>query len=127
MRNYVWLCLVMLALGCGGGSDTSAPVAGVPLAINGPSRVDTSKPVAAPDLSDSVTNPVVEQLFQKARQAARDGHSASAIEAVSQAIGIDPGDSRLFSFAGRYLYAGGRIRQCSRGPGSCHSQRAPER
>ncbi len=100
MRNYVWLCLVMLALGCGGGSDTSAPVAGVPLAINGPSRVDTSKPVAAPDLSDSVTNPVVEQLFQKARQAARDGHSASAIEAVSQAIGIDPGDSRLFRLRG---------------------------
>ena len=69
-------------------------------AINGPSRVDTSKPVAAPDLSDSVINPVVEQLFQKARQAARDGHSASAIEAVSQAIGIDPGDSRLFRLRG---------------------------
>ena len=96
MRNYVWLCLVILPLGCGGGSDTSAPVAGVPLAINGPSRVDSSTPIAALDLSDRVTDPVVEQLFQKARQAAQEGQSAAAIEAISQAIGSDPGDSRLF-------------------------------
>ncbi|MDG2130776.1 MAG: tetratricopeptide repeat protein [Fuerstiella sp.] len=98
MRNYVWLCLVVLALGCGGGSDASAPVAAVPLSINGPSRADTLKPAAAsaPLQLDGKTDPVVEQLFQKAQQAAQAGRYAVAVEAISQAIGLNPGDFRLF-------------------------------
>ncbi len=95
MRNYVWLSLVVVTLGCGRSSDTT-PAAGVPLAINGPSRVDAAKPLTTPDPAAGVTNTVVEQLFKKAQQAARAGQLGVSVEAISQAIGLEPGDSRLF-------------------------------
>ncbi|MEO2019908.1 MAG: tetratricopeptide repeat protein [Fuerstiella sp.] len=96
MRNYVGLCLVAFTVGCGRSGDTAAPVAGVPLAINGPSTVDTAKPISTPVPAESITNAAVEQLFQKAQQAARAGQTAAAVEALSQAIGTAPSDSRLF-------------------------------
>ncbi|MCP4509669.1 MAG: tetratricopeptide repeat protein, partial [Fuerstiella sp.] len=96
MRSYVGFCLVALTVGCGSSADTAAPVVGVPLAINGPSPVDTAKPVSTPVPAESITNAAVERMFKKAQQAASAGQTAAAVEAVSQAIGLEPGDSRLF-------------------------------
>jgi tetratricopeptide (TPR) repeat protein len=96
MRNCVWLSLVMFALGCGGSSDANAPAAVVPLAINGPSRVDNSNGISDPNPTEGSDNSIVEQLYQKAQQAARAGQSAAAVEAISQAIGEEPDDARLF-------------------------------
>ena len=95
MRNYICLSLVTVAFGCGRSSDTT-PVAAVPLTINGPSRLDTSTSIPTPDPAEGMTNVVVEQLYQKAQQAARAGQSRVAVEAISQAIGLETGDSRLF-------------------------------
>ena len=90
MRNLILVLSVCAFAGCGSKSSDSAPVAGVPLSINNPAADRTSenkKPAS------SVANPAVSQLAEKAKTAVAAGQRAVAIEALSQAIGIEPQNS----------------------------------
>ncbi|MEZ6121566.1 MAG: tetratricopeptide repeat protein [Planctomycetaceae bacterium] len=81
--------------GCGSNSDTSpSAAAGIPLAIPNPASGKSSE--AKPAVADSVRPAQVDELIQKARAAVATGRGATAVEALSQAIGLTPGDSELF-------------------------------
>lgn len=85
------------AAGCGNKDGAPADSSGgVTLAINNPAGKVNSATAGPSELSDSVANDAVEQLLQRATAAAQVGQNATAIEALSQAIGLNPGDSRLF-------------------------------
>ncbi len=91
------LCLLFVC-GCGT-SETSdgaaSGAAGVPLAIPAPhAPADSSEQPQQAERSEA-DQATIDQLVAKARQAIAAGHSALAVEALSQAIGIDPGDARL--------------------------------
>lgn len=92
MRLFVCLLLVSL-VGCGSKSEAPAAKAGVPLSIKNP-EAESGKPVVEKDVS--LSSPVVEQLIAKARSAVVSGQPSTAIEALSQAIGISSHESRLF-------------------------------
>lgn len=86
-----------LMAGCGGSENKPAgeTPSGVPLAI-GPAKQAT--PGAQPAKSGKIDDfaPAVRQLLQKANAAVVAGRYPTAIEAMSQAIGITPEDARLF-------------------------------
>lgn len=94
-------CLLMLTLaGCGSKSESPAK-AGIPLSIKSPK----SGPVESVDKpqkeqTENLSNPTVEALIKKARAAVVVGQPAVAVEALSQAIGLSPEESRLFRLRG---------------------------
>lgn len=94
--TIVGLAAVLMS-GCGGSENKPAgeTPSGVPLAI-GPAK--QSAPEAKPAKSGKIEDfaPAVRQLLQKANAAVVAGRYPTAIEAMSQAIGITPEDARLF-------------------------------
>lgn len=94
--------------GCGSKSGTpEASVAGVPLAIKSPAAAEVSDAASQPQKSaqtpsskavaeERATDPDVEVLIQRAQAAVGARRNSSAIEALSQAIGIAPNNPRLF-------------------------------
>jgi len=90
------LCLLVIS-GCGSNStpDQNAKsdgMAGIPLAIPNPEAVRGASDDA---LLSEEGKQTIELLISKAHDAALNGQSPYAVEALSQAIGIDPTDSRL--------------------------------
>lgn len=113
MLKRLALVPILLIMGCGKGTET--PVAGPAAVPEGqPNAAGSENPAAATSSTDQsatadraqagstvadTTAPVggvVDQLLQKAQQAVNAGQHAVAIEALSQAIGINAGDARLF-------------------------------
>lgn len=93
MRSFAVLLTICTLAGCGSKSSDKGPSAGVPLSIKSPEALNES---ADKDLNASVDNPAIVQLIQKAQTAAAEGRNAVAVEALSQAIGIDARNSQLF-------------------------------
>jgi len=94
------LVLLVFSAGCGSKSGDQVASVGIPLAINSAAAVnnvatDISE-TTKPNASQSIANPAVEQLIQKAKAAVVAGRPSIAIEALSQAIGISSNESRLF-------------------------------
>ena len=85
------ICLIFV--GCGSDSaDGPSAAAPVTLSIPSPEAADA----AVKEDADAITNPVVEQLKNRARESVAAGEPGPAIEALSQAIGLAPQDSQLF-------------------------------
>ncbi|MEQ9407035.1 MAG: tetratricopeptide repeat protein [Fuerstiella sp.] len=102
MRITLSLIFLISTVGCGSKSnDAESSSPGVALSIGSPAAgtADSAADEKIP-LADSLKNPVVEQLIQKARTAVVNGKHSAAIEALSQAIGFDAGDARLFRMRG---------------------------
>ncbi|APZ92621.1 tetratricopeptide repeat protein [Fuerstiella marisgermanici] len=97
MRWIVLSIGLFFVTGCGSGSpETPADTAGVPLSIKSPveaENVGGNKPATLPE---AMANPAVEQLVAKAKAGIVGGKAPIAVEALSQAIGIDPKDPTLF-------------------------------
>lgn len=101
------LCLFVIA-GCGSGDEEPVPqAAGVTLSLGNPAAEQT-KPTGTADL-DPEQKQAVEQLIASALQAHRNRQTGQAVEALSQAIGIDPSDSRLFRMRGNVYAAAGEL------------------
>ncbi|MFY9253009.1 MAG: tetratricopeptide repeat protein [Fuerstiella sp.] len=100
MRRISILTLLVFLAGCGSKTPEQAASVGIPLAIN--SAVATNNvsadaaATAKPTATQTVANPAVDQLIQKAKAAVVAGRPSVAIEALSQAIAVSPGDSKLF-------------------------------
>ncbi|MCH2211191.1 MAG: tetratricopeptide repeat protein [Fuerstiella sp.] len=91
MRNIFLSVCILAITGCGSETPQSEEVAsGVTLNLQNPDREQT----VVPRLSQEERK-TIEQLIASARQAADLQKSPQAIEALSQAIGIDPSDTRL--------------------------------
>lgn len=97
--GLIWSLGSLLASGCGKSPDATATTAGIPLSIGGAAAEAGAGSAAA----KSGTLPTVEQyaqavkqLIQKANAAVVAGRNDSAIEALSQAIGVTPEDATLF-------------------------------
>jgi tetratricopeptide (TPR) repeat protein len=89
--------ILLLLAGCGKNSADAPPSANtspVPLAIPGP------QPDAAPKKSLADWPPEIRTLLQRANAAVTQGRHATAIESLSQAIGIRPDDATLFRMRG---------------------------
>ena len=90
------LCLSMIS-GCGSKQPTdpaSADQSGaVPLSIG--SHATHSERGQLTDSAPSIFEPAIQQFVDKARQAVVNGLPRVAIEALSQAISVNPGDARL--------------------------------
>ncbi len=96
--RWIVLSITLLAFtGCGSkSSDSGAPTAGVPLSISNPSKEVAGANKQPTPLAESVANPAIEKLVAKAKAGVVAGKAAIAVEALSQAIGIDPKDPTLF-------------------------------
>lgn len=95
MRTMLSFVFLVSLIGCGSKSgDAVKSAAGVTLSINNPTDAGSSQQKAEP--AETLGNPAVEQLIKKARAAVVAGQNALAVEALSQAIGVSPGDARLF-------------------------------
>ncbi|MCH2201572.1 MAG: tetratricopeptide repeat protein [Fuerstiella sp.] len=100
------ICLSICCLAIAGcGSEMPQPAAnssGVTLNLRNPNGDNAGLPQLSVEEQQTI-----EQLIASARQAAELRKSPQAIEALSQAIGIDPSDSRLFRMrADIYAFAG---------------------
>lgn len=100
MRRMLILVTLFFATGCGSKSGEQAASVGIPLAINNAAAVSNveadASETAKPNSNQSIANPAVEQLIQKAKAAVVAGRPSIAIEALSQAIGISSNEARLF-------------------------------
>ena len=99
MRLISIITLLVFAVGCGSKSTEQAASVGIPLALKSAAATSDATAAAEPEkptADQSVANPAVDQLIQKAKAAVVAGRAASAIEALSQAIGISPSESKLF-------------------------------
>ena len=95
MYRIALLIPVLALIGCGSKSEQPSSTGAVPLSIKSPvSRQpdETSKS----DITQPVENKAVENLLANAQTAISAGQYATAIESLSQAIGIDTRDARLF-------------------------------
>ncbi len=95
---YVSLCLSLI-IGCGSETPTqpaatSDQSGGITLSVPNPTA-QTTRASELPSLSPEEQQ-VIDQLIVRARQAVETGQTMLAIEALSQAIGMDPADPRLF-------------------------------
>ncbi|MEY2725428.1 MAG: hypothetical protein RLZZ458_1295 [Planctomycetota bacterium] len=89
--------ILLLLAGCSKNSAESQPSTNkspVPLAIAGP------QPDATPKKSLADWPPEIRTLLQRANAAVTQGRHATAIESLSQAIGIRPDDATLFRMRG---------------------------
>lgn len=96
MRCFFPVVLLLLVAGCGkqqADSSSSGAQAGVPLAIAGPQP-------EVPEKSSSEWPPEIRALLQRASGAVTQGRHATAVESLSQAIGIRPDDAVLFRMRG---------------------------
>lgn len=95
MRVVCCVTCLLLVTGCGSETTENAESsANIPLSIPNP----TKAPVEDKELSkpqDTVRSQTVTQLIAKARAAVQSGRNLVAIEALSQAIGIEPNSSEL--------------------------------
>lgn len=101
----IMLILPLLAatsVGCGSKSgEAPSTSVGVPLSINNPSEKSSANAGGEKaDVNKQIANKAVEDLVTKARAAAANRQFSVAIEALSQAIGFAPNDSRLFRLRG---------------------------
>lgn len=95
------LLSALIFCGCGSENPSALPGAGIPLSISG--RTSDSAGSGAgisPDEQQkaiaSQTSDLVKQLTQRANAAVTAGTPATAVEAMSQAIGIQPENAQLF-------------------------------
>jgi len=96
MRRYFPVVVLLLVAGCGrqhSDSSSSGAQAGVPLAIAGP------QPDAA-EKAGTEWPAEIRALLQRASGAVTRGRHATAVESLSQAIGIRPDDAVLFRMRG---------------------------
>ncbi|MGV2336444.1 MAG UNVERIFIED_CONTAM: tetratricopeptide repeat protein [Planctomycetaceae bacterium] len=96
MRCFFPVVLLLWVAGCGkqqADSSSSGAQAGVPLAIAGPQP-------EVPEKSSSEWPPEIRALLQRASGAVTQGRHATAVESLSQAIGIRPDDAVLFRMRG---------------------------
>ena len=97
MRWIVLSLAVISFTGCGSkSSDSANATAGVPLSIKNPVETESGGASQATTLAESVANPAVEKLVAKAKAGIVAGKAPIAVEALSQAIGVDPQDPTLF-------------------------------
>lgn len=99
MRAFCLILCLAFVIGCGSeapsqpASSADQP-AGVTLAVPNPAA---SKPAVSQTVALSPEEQkAVELLINTARQALDTGQTARAVEALSQAIGLNPADARLF-------------------------------
>lgn len=102
MRQTLLILAVITAAGCGSNSDdTQKSSGGVPLSINSPAAADgDAAGTGKPEIGKVVSSQAVKELIERAELAAGTGRNAVAIEALSQAIGVNPDDARLFRLRG---------------------------
>ena len=90
------LVMTVAASGCGSDSKTAETASpGIPLSISG------TKPAPKPGQAEATAEvdkyaPAVAQLLQRANAAVVAGQNTTAIESLSQAIGVTPDDASLF-------------------------------
>lgn len=94
MRHLCCFAILLFVVGCGSKSESTPQSAGIPLSINNPEQEKSSSQKI--EKSPKLENPVIEQLVAKARAAVIAGQPPVAIEALSQAIGVAPQQSKLF-------------------------------
>ncbi|MFM7055289.1 MAG: tetratricopeptide repeat protein [Planctomycetota bacterium] len=97
MRSSFSVVVLLLACGCGKQQADSSPTGtqpAVPLSISAP------QPDAAAAKAGTDWPPEIRALLQRASTSVRQGRHATAIESLSQAIGIRPDDATLFRMRG---------------------------
>ena len=111
MRKMLLSAGFMLAItGCGSESASTNAVSAIPLSIKNPATESSINTAASDTTTSNTVGPnkvatlpegafesaAVKQLVQKASTAVVSGRNTIAIEALSQAIGIQPEDANLF-------------------------------
>ena len=108
MRVFSLSLCFLVCVGCGSeDSETPGKSAGVTLSLGNPAA-NHEAPADATNL-DAEQQQAVEQLIANARQALDDRQAPRAIEALSQAIGIAPSDSRLFRMRANVYASSGEL------------------
>lgn len=99
MRHLFLILLASTVIGCGSKSATPE-TAGVDSKSPDASATTSSGGAATPNSSEAASQPktddVVQQLVQRAQAALQARQGRVSVEALSQAIGIDAGNSNLF-------------------------------